>query len=384
MTKKLYDEAPYERDFTAKVTELHQGKQGVEVALDQTLFFPEEGGQSPDLGTLNGIKVKDVQIRDNVIWHTLDEGNHPQVGQQVEGHIDFDHRYDLMQQHSGEHVLSGIVHNTFGYNNVGFHLTEEIVTLDFDGPLSMEQVEQVEKAANEAVRKNLPIRGYYPEKETLKTLDYRSKKELDGPIRIVEIQGVDLCACCAPHVATTGEIGSIHVVNRENYKGGVRLEIMCAKRAEEESRTMRKILKALTKELSTNMEELPETVKRIKETSLEQKGEIGRLTMELLTGKAEKIPAGESLVLFEEEMDATVQRNYVNLLMPKVSKIAAVMAKTSTEDVYKYIIGSETIDLKALQAQLKERLQAKGGGKTPMIQGTLEGTREEIESLLLK
>ena len=214
-TKKLYDLDAYGTEFEAKVLTCEEVKKkdttGYAVTLDQTLFFPEEGGQSPDQGTINGISVLDVQIKKDVIIHTL--AAPVEVGSTVKGKIDWKHRFYNMQQHSGEHIFSGLVHSRFGYENVGFHLSDQTVTMDFNGVLSEADVAEVEYAVNEAIIKNIPIEVTFPTKEELETLDYRSKIEIEGQVRIVKIPGYDVCACCAPHVKRTGEIGMLKVLN---------------------------------------------------------------------------------------------------------------------------------------------------------------------------
>jgi alanyl-tRNA synthetase len=213
-TIKLFDSDAYATDFSASVlsAELIEKKKSShwEIVLDRTLFFPEEGGQTPDTGTIDGHPVIDVQLDGNVIRHSIkaektDGGQPPFApGQLVRGQIDFGHRFSNMQNHSGEHILSGLVHNRFGYDNVGFHLSDNTVTLDFNGPLTDEDILWLEQTANRVVWDNKEIRGWYPDPEELQSIEYRSKKEIDGPLRLVEIAGVDLCACCAPHVRRTG------------------------------------------------------------------------------------------------------------------------------------------------------------------------------------
>ena len=233
MTEKLYDQDAYAVEFDAKVLSCEayhdKDESGYHVVLDRTLFFPEEGGQSPDKGTINGIEVTDVQIKKDVVTHSLKEPL--AVDENVHGKIDWTHRFNNMQQHSGEHIFSGIVHSRFGYDNVGFHLSDNIVTMDFNGVLTADEVKEIETAVNDVIVKNLPVEITYPAKEELAALDYRSKIEIEGQVRIVTIPGVDVCACCAPHVKRTGEIGTLNVQSLSNYKGGVRISILSGFRA---------------------------------------------------------------------------------------------------------------------------------------------------------
>ena len=201
-----------------------------------------------------------------MITHSLKEPL--AVGETVHGIIDWTHRFNNMQQHSGEHIFSGIVHSRFGYDNVGFHLSDNIVTMDFNGVLTTDEVREVETAVNEVIVKNLPVEITYPSKEELKTLDYRSKIEIEGQVRIVTIPGVDVCACCAPHVKKTGEIGMLNVQSLSNYKGGVRISILSGFRALEEERKKSQVISSISGTLSANQELLPELVEKLKSYGL--------------------------------------------------------------------------------------------------------------------
>ena len=286
-TKKLYDLDAYGTEFEAKVLTCEEVKKkdttGYAVTLDQTLFFPEEGGQSPDQGTINGISVLDVQIKKDVIIHTL--AAPVEVGSTVKGKIDWKHRFYNMQQHSGEHIFSGLVHSRFGYENVGFHLSDQTVTMDFNGVLSEADVAEVEYAVNEAIIKNIPIEVTFPTKEELETLDYRSKIEIEGQVRIVTIPGYDVCACCAPHVKRTGEIGMLKVLNVQSYKGGVRISILCGFRALLEFRKKAEVLSELSAKLSANQEGLGEAVDKLKNTNQAMKAKLAAANEKMMQQK---------------------------------------------------------------------------------------------------
>lgn len=381
MTKKLYDEKPYESRFAAQVADVKKEKGKTYVTLNQTLFFPEEGGQSPDTGILAGFPVEDVQIKDGIIWHTLPEDAEVKEGQQVEGEIDFSHRYDLMQHHSGEHLFSGLVYGKYGYNNVGFHLTEEIMTVDYSGPLSEKQLLELEKEANQAIWKNLPIICEYPSKEVLEQTDYRSKKEIDGAIRLVTVKDVDICACCAPHVRSTGEVGMLTITGWENYKGGIRITLCCGKRSVAAMQENRRVVKDSMKSLSTKAEDVTAAIDRLKEEIASLKMEKGAILEEMITMKASLLEAKPVIVEFVEGYDQNAQRQYMNALSEKAEKLAAVLVKTG-ENTYRYMMASTILDVKALQGELKDKFEAKGGGKPPMIQGTLVGVPEKIAAFL--
>ena len=383
-TKKLYDLDAYGTEFEAKVLTCEEVKKkdttGYAVTLDQTLFFPEEGGQSPDQGTINGISVLDVQIKKDVITHTLAAS--VEVGSTVKGKIDWKHRFYNMQQHSGEHIFSGLVHSRFGYENVGFHLSDQTVTMDFNGVLSEADVAEVEYAVNEAIIKNIPIEVTFPTKEELETLDYRSKIEIEGQVRIVTIPGYDVCACCAPHVKRTGEIGMLKVLNVQSYKGGVRISILCGFRALLEFRKKAEVLSELSAKLSANQEGLGEAVDKLKNTNQAMKAKLAAANEKMMQQKLSEVPADQTdVLLFEEDLDVPVMRNAVNALVEAHSGICGIFAG-SDADGYHYIIGSRSKDCRETAAALREKFGAKGGGKPEMVQGSVTASEADIRSVL--
>ena len=230
MTRRLYYEDEYLSQFDATVRECRPKSEGKWIVLlDQTAFFPEGGGQWPDLGTIGGANVLDVHERNGEVEHLVDAELTP--GTQVHGCIDWERRFSVMQQHSGEHIFSGLVHSRFGYDNVGFHIGSEAVTMDFNGEITEEEAAEIELAANRVVYSNVPIEHFIPDEEARRTLEYRSKKEIEGYLRIVRIPGADTCACCGTHLRRTGEIGQIRLLGVQKYKGGVRVSILCGLRA---------------------------------------------------------------------------------------------------------------------------------------------------------
>lgn len=384
MTKKLYDLDAYQREFEAEVLSCEERKEKdgavYEVILNQTLFFPEEGGQSPDKGAIEEIKVLDVQIKKDVIVHTLE---HPlEAGVKVHGVIDWQHRFSNMQQHSGEHIFSGLVHSKFGFNNVGFHLSDNIVTMDFDGVMSAEDVADIEYRANEVIVENLPVQVTFPSKEELAVLDYRSKIEIEGQVRIVTIPGVDVCACCAPHVRHTGEIGMLKVMSLSNYKGGVRISILCGFRALYAFRQKAEIISAISGSLSANQELLPELVEKMKNSNQDLKYRLAGAKQKLMEGKLAEIPKEqEHVVLFETDIETQVMRNVVNELTAVHSGICGMFVGTE-EEGYQFIIGSSTRDCREIAALLREKAGARGGGSAAMIQGSVKAEERELMELL--
>lgn len=383
-TVRLYDQGAYATEFEAEVLACEEvekkEKKVYQVWLDQTLFFPEEGGQSPDMGTIDGIKVLDVQIKDEVITHTL--AAPLAVGTMVKGVVDWKHRFYNMQQHSGEHIFSGIVHNRFGYDNVGFHLSDSIVTMDFNGVITAEDIEEIETEVNQAIIENIPVEVSYPTKEELKVLEYRSKIEIEGQVRIVTIPGYDVCACCAPHVRRTGEIGMLKVMNVQSYKGGVRISILCGFRALEAFRQKADIITELMAQFSTNQEALVENVTKLKNTNQTMKNQLASAKQELMEYKVAAIPEdSENAILFESDLDTPVVRNVVNGLVEKFTGICAVFVGND-ESGYQFIVGSKNKDCRAIAAALREKLSARGGGSDKMIQGSVAASQLQIEELL--
>ena len=380
MTEKLFYTDSHLQEFTAEVVSCRPCDNGYEAVLSRTAFFPEGGGQAADTGVIDGIRVYDVQEKGEQIFHYL-EGE-LEEGKTVTGQIDWDKRFSRMQQHSGEHIVSGIVHARFGYDNVGFHLNDELCTLDLSGPLTKEELREVENAANEAVFANVPVQISYPSKEKLKTLDYRSKIEIDGQVRIVTIPGYDVCACCAPHVRRTGEIGSLKVMNAQSYKGGVRVSILCGFRALDAFRQKADIITELMAEFSTSQDAILDNVKKLKGANQTMKNQLAAAKQELMEYKVSAIPEdSENAILFEADLETPVVRGVVNGLVEKFAGISAVFVGND-ENGYQFIVGSKNKDCRQIAATLREKLSARGGGSDKMIQGSVAATQLQIEELL--
>lgn len=390
-TIRLYDTDPYGRSFTGRVLSAvirkdRKKKDMAEVILDRTLFFPEEGGQTPDRGTLDGLNVTDVQIRDGVITHTVT--GPPEAlalfasGKEVRGELDFDRRFSNMQNHSGEHILSGLIYSRYGFPNVGFRLSDNTVTLDFGGHLEEDQIRSLEREANEVVYRNLEIRAEYPDPEVLKTLFYRSKTEIDGPVRIVTIEGVDSCACCAPHVARTGEIGVIRILKVLREKHSTRLTILCGRRALLLMQDQLAQLEAVSHLTSRSQDALADGVRHLLEENEAARFRIGQLERRLTEMRAAAVPREEEHVfLSEEDMGAPAQRGLVNALMEDHPGYCGVFVGNDRTG-YAFIIGSRTRNCRAAAGLLRKELGARGGGKPEMVQGRADRSWEEIHRVL--
>lgn len=380
--EKIYYQDTHITEFEAVVKECRKEADGrFLILLDRTAFFPEEGGQGADRGSINGQKVLDVQIKGDEVRHYLESPI--AEGSSVKGCVDWARRFDFMQQHTGEHIISGLVHAEFGYDNVGFHLGDEEVTLDFNGPLTLKELRKIELEANKAVWKNLPVLVSFPEPEILKTLSYRSKLELTENVRIVEIPGIDVCACCAPHVDSTGQIGLIKVTNVQSHRGGVRVNILCGERALKDYSLHQDSVSAISVLLSARQDIVADAVKRLKEENLQEKLRANGLQAQLLKLQADALPSPEeteNAVLFTGELDNLALRNTVNELCERYRGYCAVFSG-SEEGGYRFIIGSASLDCREMAKSLREHFGAKGGGTAPMVQGSVAASKDAISAL---
>ncbi|MBQ7463534.1 MAG: hypothetical protein IJS86_01595 [Lachnospiraceae bacterium] len=380
ITKKLYDEAPYDREFRAAIKDVVKTKNGkTGLILDQTLFFPEEGGQSCDKGTLGGFEITHVSIDEDVIIHELQApADAFSTGDQINGVIDWDHRFSNMQNHTGEHILSGILHRDYSSENMGFHLSDNIVTLDTTKVLTPGQLSELEKKANEVIYANLPVLCRYYTKDELDHMEYRSKLDFEESARLVVIPGVDICACCAPHVKHTGEIGLIKIIKAINYKGGMRFSILSGRRAYEYICAECSRMDDLTHLLSEKRENLISAVERLLEKTESYRLEKIENAKRMLDGEMEKIDdSAEDAVIFVEEVNDITQRNAVNDLASKHSGICGVFSGNDN-DGYKFIISMPGGDAREASDLLREKLHAKGGGSKDMVQGSVNAAKDVI------
>ena len=394
-TTRLFDQNSHLYTFTAAVLSVEVGKtpDTLSVVLDATAFFPEGGGQYPDKGSLAGCPVTDVQEKNGVIIHTvslshLNGESHPFTeGATVQGELDAPTRFARMQNHSGEHIISGIVHRLYGYKNVGFHLGDGDVTLDFNGVLTRDQLDAIEEEANAIVAANLPVKAYYPDPAELSTLTYRAKLDLTEGVRIVRIgrsdAPKDLCACCAPHVDCTGEIGLIKLLDFIHYKGGVRIHMLCGSWALADYRRRYTAVAAMAAAMSVKQEEVVTGFDRLRAEVEEKKQTISALRAKLEAHTLAAItPTEGSLCLFDEGMDALEMRRLLNAAAGKCGRLCGVFSGNN-ESGYRYVIGrgDASIDLKKMVKEINTALSAKGGGSSEMLQGSCTATRAEIEAV---
>lgn len=380
MTKKLYYLDSYLTEFSATVLSCSEGKKGYEVVLDQTAFYPEGGGQPADEGILGDRLVKDVRIREDVIYHIVD--GPLQVGSSVVGKVDFDRRFDMMQQHSGEHIISGLINQQYGYNNVGFHLSTETMTADVDGELTSEQVMVIERLANEAIYSNREVKSVIYTQQEISQMTYRSKIELNEDVRIVTIPEYDTCACCGTHVKYTGEIGVIKIVGSERHRGGTRLTIVCGKRALDDYRMKQEVVSQTMAMLSAKPDKIIAHIQKLQSELNETRFKLVEAKDKLLAYKAEAYMKKEDRILciYEEGLMPEELRKLCTLILEQVNKICLVATFDGVG--YKYALGNKQEDIRPLCKELNLRFQGKGGGSSELCQGSLLGKWEDIVMFL--
>lgn len=383
-TEKLYDKNAYLRQFTAKVLsceplpDAKKRKDGAAygIILDQTAFFPEGGGQTADTGNLGNAVISDVQETDGEIVHMADVPL--PVGAEIAGVLNWEERFRKMQNHTGEHLISGIVHSQFGYDNVGFHLGTDGVTVDFSGVLTAPELEFVEYIANRVVGLNVPVKISYPSAEEVAEMDYRSKLDLTENIRIVTIEGWDVCACCAPHVSETGAVGGIKILSCENWKGGVRLRMLCGLDARDDYQKRLEQTVRISNLLSCKQLEAADAVERLMKQSQAEREEAAKLRRALLDMKTAALQKTDgNLVIFDDMLDNNSLRNLVNAGVPLAGGVCAAFQGNDT-DGYRYIIGSANVRLRAWAKAFNAALSGRGGGSEEMIQGTVTAKAEDI------
>lgn len=382
MTEKLFYQDSHIAEFEAEVLSCTAAGAGYEVELDRTVFFPEGGGQYADTGMLGGVRVTDVQERDGSVLHMTD--GPLDAGMRVTGRIDWEERFMKMQQHSGEHIVSGLVHARFGYTNVGFHLGTEDCTMDFSGVLTDEQLMEIEREANRAVWKDLEIETLYPTEEELKKLQYRSKIEIEGQVRIIVVPGYDVCACCAPHVKRTGEIGLIKLTHMQHYKGGVRVTMLCGSRALADYEIKQTQAREISALLCAKINETAEAVSQLKDENNALKYAAAGLEKKLVRCHAEMIPENEEPVcIFTEDLEGESMRGLMNLVLEGGHLLCAVFHGNEA-DGYRYVMGSRQIDMRAFVKEFNTGFAGRGGGSPEMVQGTAKGDPKMMQSWILQ
>ena len=379
MTQRLYEIDAYCREFTATVVSCEKVDGGYEVVLDKTAFYPEGGGQAPDEGTLNGIKVLDVQEKGELICHKTEA--ELAVGAEAEGKIDWDLRFSRMQSHAGEHIVAGIVHNLFGYDNVGFHMSEAVMTVDFSGPLSHEDIEKVELLANLAVRNNTAITAWYPSPEELAATEYRSKLDTTEGIRLVKIDGVDCCACCAPHPSRTGDVGVIKILDSCPRKKGTRIEMVAGIHAYKDYVYLHNAVKAVMGMLSASRDSVASAVSKQAELIQALKYENQKMSKKLAFYELNPTKVGNCAYAITENQSYDDLIFCANSLLENGTEKCILLSKTDDTN-YIYVV-SATTNVKETVSALNAALNGKGGGRDTHAQGkVVASSAEEIKAVV--
>ncbi len=374
-TRRLYYEDVMTKEFEAKVLSCELTKEGWSVILDRTAFYPEGGGQPADHGVLGETKVKDVREEGETVVH-ITEGP-LETGSFVQGKIDWDRRFDLMQQHSGEHLVSGIIHEMFGYDNVGFHMGEEMITIDLSGPLHETDISGIEQRVNQYIWENHPSQVLYPTPQELENMPYRSKKELTGDVRIVSFPGGDLCACCGLHVRHTGEIGLVKIVSVRKFHEGVRIEMLCGGRALRYLNTHFEQNSKVSVRLSVKPDESVQALEKLFAENYRLRGELMQAEQRYYDCLASECAGkGDVAVITRAMAPGAIQHCIDTILSSCGGK--ALLFSGDDEEGYRFAAGERDGDVRSLAASIRERLGGKGGGKPFFVQGMVKNERETI------
>ena len=376
-TRKLYYENCMQDRFEAEVLSCVETERGFEVTLSATAFYPEGGGQPCDLGTLGGVQVLDVRERGEDIVHLCD--GPLTVGTTVAGRIDFDRRFGLMQQHTGEHMVSGVIHRRYGYHNVGFHMGSQVITIDFDGVIPAEDLPAIEAEVNRGIWRDLPLRIWYPAPEELPDVGYRTKKELPWPVRIVEIPEFDKCACCGVHAASTGQVGLVKLLTVMGCRGGSRMEMACGVHAMDILNHAFDQNRQVSQAFSAKITGTGAAARRMNETLEGEKFKFHQLQKRLFAMTAESYVNCGNVLHFEEELDSVQIRELADAIAERCGGIAAVFSGTDGAG-YGYAMVARQGDLRAFGREMTTALHGRGGGKPNFQQGRVQAPREEIEN----
>ena len=376
----LFYRDSYCREFTSRVKSCQPYRKNYAVELEETAFYPEGGGQPGDTGTLNGKPVSDTRKIEGRIMHILSEPM--EEGTEVHGVLDWENRLDHMVMHSAEHMVSGLIHKTFGYDNVGFHMGEDAVIIDFNGPMDWNACMKIEAMANALVRRNLTIRADIPGEEELHDMDYRSKKELSGEVRIVTVPEADVCACCGTHLRSTGEIGYIKLISLANHKNGVRIEMLAGKRAEEYMRMIMDQNMRISHLLSAKMNETAAAAEKLQNSYYETRQKLRIASEAAMRQSIAAMKDNEPLVVaFAENADHDALRYFANAIIEEKGALTAA-ALCEDDGAIRYVIVSHASALRPLIKDLNKQLKGRGGGSDELVQGMFACKRSEAEAAI--
>ncbi len=379
MTEKLYYKDAFIKEFDAVVLDCVAIKDKFGAVLDRTAFFPEGGGQKGDTGTLGGLPVLDTLTKNDIIYHIIPKPL--EIGATVQGKLDWDTRFAKMQNHTGEHIVSGVLHSLYGIDNVGFALYDGYITFDTSKPVTEKMVRTAEKIANEAVFKCAKVKTYFPSEQQLANTDYRSKKDIDGEIRLVEIEGYDITACCAPQVENAGQIGIIKLVDFMNFRSGSRIWAVCGSFALDDYNTKQKNIDAISKMLCAKREDTADAVEQLIAKKEAQDREITELKLRLCQSAIDSVKGGTAAAVFGD-FDNQQMRHIANEVFKRCSVVAVFSGNDN--DSYSYILKTDEEALDCVSKEMNDVLQGRGGGRNGMAQGKVNAKRETIEAFFKK
>lgn len=372
-TIKLYYESAYLRDFEANVLEISNYDEKWQIALDATCFYPGGGGQPPDLGILGEVVVKDCYAKNGIIYHILENKPNFTIGDKIAGSVDFPRRFAFMQNHTGEHLLSGLAKSRYNATNVGFHMSERGFTIDFDLPLTKENLDELEACANELVNLGGAIDLRFVKGDILQGATARSKKDFghEENVRLVEIPGWDLCACAGLHVADLAEVSIVKIAGCQRYKGGVRLNVFCGSDALWDYSRKNDIVQKTSSMLSAETDNITGAITRLKEVGISLKKEADSLKNRIFELQAATVPNESALVYFiEDSLESDDLRRFAAVVAER-AKIAVALTKQG--NVVKYAAcGHDNTALADFAAALNAALDGKGGISGGVAQGALK------------
>lgn len=375
MTEKLFYKDSYIKEFSATVVSCEETDKGCKIVLDKTAFFAEGGGQKADTGYIGDAKVFDVQESDGVLIHYVDKP--VKASTTCKCKIDWEQRFYRMQNHSGEHIVSGVVHSLYGYDNIGFHMEEDYVTVDFSGELTREQLDDIEDRANKVIYGNVEIECFFPDESEIKSLDYRSKLDLKENVRLVKIGDTDLCACCAPHVKRSGEIGVIKILDFMRHRGGVRIVIKSGFKALTDYREKYKSVYDASVLLSSKQQEIASFVEKKINESDSLKRSFSDFKMKIADADKDNLEfIGDTALFISSFYDADMMRELANYGMTK--KTLCVILSGDENSGFSYVAGSLNFDLMKFAKNFNSALNGRGGGRGTMIQGKITAPKSDI------
>ena len=374
-TKKIYYTDSHLSEFEARCLSCTETKEGWEVILDRTAFYPLGGGQAADTGTLGMVRVLDTRERGEEIVHLCD--GPLEAGCSVKGKIDYDARFLRMQQHSGEHIVSGILHRIYGCHNTGFHMNDTGIVIDFDAVIPAQRLPEIDAEANRALWENIPLRIYTPDPETLAKLSYRTKKALPWPVRIVEIPGYDICACCGTHVSATGEVGLIKLLSAIPCRGGTRIEMAAGGAAFQLMNAVFDQNRQVSRLLSAQITQTAPAAEQLLAAMNDWKYRAGQLERQLFAMQAEKLPKEGDCFFFAENLAPDSLRALTDAAAGRGSGVTAAFSPSA--DGTGYCLAQPGGDLRALNREMNAALSGRGGGKPNFQQGRLAAGPEGIQ-----